>query len=293
MTRVLFAAYLLEAGLILIVAPWSAFWDRNFFATPASRRRLGPVEPLRSRRCPGSASSRPWRAWPSSPVLRSARSQKNRRPPAIEPPRRPTLRLVMRCAARSASRPARRAPRARRARAGVDLIQIRERDLDDRALVTLVRAAVAAVRGTPARVIVNDRTDVALAAGAAGVHLRADSIPAPRVRAIAGAGFLVGTFRARRRRGGRRRRRGRMRLPDLRHRVSVVQQALGHQAAGLAALGRVCARVTAPVLAIGGMSTARAPDVARAGAAGLAAIQLFATAVPILRRDGPCAADGV
>ena len=32
-TRLLFAAYFLEAGLILIVAPWSAFWDRNFFAS--------------------------------------------------------------------------------------------------------------------------------------------------------------------------------------------------------------------------------------------------------------------
>lgn len=31
-TRLLFAAYFLEAGLILIVAPWSGFWDRNFFA---------------------------------------------------------------------------------------------------------------------------------------------------------------------------------------------------------------------------------------------------------------------
>ena len=31
-TRLLFAAYFIEAGLILIVAPWSAFWDRNFFA---------------------------------------------------------------------------------------------------------------------------------------------------------------------------------------------------------------------------------------------------------------------
>lgn len=32
MTRLLFAAYFLEAGLILVVAPWSGFWDRNFFA---------------------------------------------------------------------------------------------------------------------------------------------------------------------------------------------------------------------------------------------------------------------
>jgi thiamine-phosphate pyrophosphorylase len=78
------------------------------------------------------------------------------------------------------------------ARAGVDLIQIRERDLDDGALVALARAAVAAVHGTSARVIVNDRTDVALAAGAAGVHLRSDSIPPRRARAMAGDGFLVG-----------------------------------------------------------------------------------------------------
>ena len=37
MTRILFAAYFLEAGFILVVAPWSAFWERNFFAavTPA------------------------------------------------------------------------------------------------------------------------------------------------------------------------------------------------------------------------------------------------------------------
>jgi thiamine-phosphate pyrophosphorylase len=167
------------------------------------------------------------------------------------------------------------------ARAGVDLIQIRERDLDDRALVTLVRATVAAVRGTPARVIVNDRTDVALAAGAAGVHLRADSVPAPRVRAIAGPGFLVGRS-----------------VHDEEEAAAVDAEGgcdylifgtvfptsgkpSGHQTAGLAALGRVCARVSAPVLAIGGMSIARAPDVARAGAAGLAAIQLFATAADL------------
>jgi hypothetical protein len=33
LTRLLFAAYFLEAGLVLIIAPWSAFWERNFFAS--------------------------------------------------------------------------------------------------------------------------------------------------------------------------------------------------------------------------------------------------------------------
>jgi hypothetical protein len=40
-TRVLLAAYFLEAGFILVVAPWSAFWDHNFFADQAPA--LGPL----------------------------------------------------------------------------------------------------------------------------------------------------------------------------------------------------------------------------------------------------------
>ena len=167
------------------------------------------------------------------------------------------------------------------ARAGVDLIQIREPDLDDRALVTLARAAVAAVRGTPARVIVNDRADVALAAGAAGVHLRGDSMPAGRVRAMTGPGFLVGRS-----------------VHDEGEAAAVDAEGAcdylifgtvfpssskppEHRAAGLEALGRVCARVDARVLAIGGIPIDRAPEAARAGAAGIAAIQLFATAADL------------
>jgi thiamine-phosphate pyrophosphorylase len=78
------------------------------------------------------------------------------------------------------------------ARAGIHLIQIRERDMADGALLALVRQAVSAVRGTRARVLVNDRVDVALAAGAHGVHLRGDSVSGARVRAVAPRGFLIG-----------------------------------------------------------------------------------------------------
>ncbi len=78
------------------------------------------------------------------------------------------------------------------ARAGIHLIQIRERDMADGPLLTLVTQAVDAVRGTRARVLVNDRLDVALAAGAHGVHLRGDSAPALRVRAVTPAAFLIG-----------------------------------------------------------------------------------------------------
>ena len=64
--------------------------------------------------------------------------------------------------------------------------------MPDGALLTLVAQAVEAVRGTRARVLVNDRVDVAIAAGAHGVHLRSDSAPAPRVRAVAPSAFLIG-----------------------------------------------------------------------------------------------------
>ena len=68
-------------------------------------------------------------------------------------------------------------------RAGVDVIQVRERDLPDGELTALVRRIVAWPPATKTRVMVNDRADVAIAAGAAGVHLRGDSAPASRVRA--------------------------------------------------------------------------------------------------------------
>lgn len=78
------------------------------------------------------------------------------------------------------------------ARAGMHLIQIRERDMSDGELLTLVMQAVEAVRGTRTRILVNDRVDVAMVAGAHGVHLRADSAPARRVRRVAPPSFLIG-----------------------------------------------------------------------------------------------------
>ncbi|HKN60914.1 MAG TPA: thiamine phosphate synthase, partial [Candidatus Acidoferrales bacterium] len=54
--------------------------------------------------------------------------------------------------------------------AGADWVQIREKDLPGRALLDLTRDSIAAANGV-ARVHVNDRLDIAIAAGAAGVHL--------------------------------------------------------------------------------------------------------------------------
>lgn len=72
---------------------------------------------------------------------------------------------------------------AQAARAGLDLVQVREKDLPAGALLALVRDVMAAVAGTGTRVLVNGRPDVARAAGAHGVQLPAEGLPVSAVRA--------------------------------------------------------------------------------------------------------------
>src|SRR6185369_15178481 len=76
--------------------------------------------------------------------------------------------------------------------AEVPLFQIREKSLSARALYELVVGAVSITRGSKTRLLVNDRVDVARAAGADGVHLTAHSLPADVVRSTCGPDFLIG-----------------------------------------------------------------------------------------------------
>ena len=111
------------------------------------------------------------------------------------------------------------------AAAGASLIQVRERQLSDRALLLFVRDLVAQTGGTACQVLVNDRPDIAIASGAAGVHLKDQSFSVADVRRIAPSPFLVGrSVHSEDRCGGGRGRRW-LRLPPLRHRVPVRQQA--------------------------------------------------------------------
>jgi thiamine-phosphate pyrophosphorylase len=165
--------------------------------------------------------------------------------------------------------------------AGVDWIQIREKDLSGGALLALAREAVkmstAAGRGT--RILVNDRVDVALAAGAAGVHLGADALPVNEVvewrrKGDFPAGFSIGASC---------------------HSVKDAQAAEAAGAdhlffgpvfytpskrmfgapQGVGRLDQVCRAIKIPVLAVGGIQEKDAPECLKAGGAGIAAIRLF------------------
>lgn len=76
--------------------------------------------------------------------------------------------------------------------AGVDCIQVREKAMDAAALLHRVREVIALARPKGAAVIVNDRTDIALAAEADGVHLGQDDLPLAEARKLAGRRLLIG-----------------------------------------------------------------------------------------------------
>lgn len=172
-------------------------------------------------------------------------------------------------------------------RAGVDYIQLREKDLSSRELEYLAHDAVQAVRentrsAAPTRLLVNSRTDIALAVGAHGVHLRSDDPSPAEVRNIvrsAGApatpaksGILLGVschtveeVRSARDEGAN----FAVLAP-----VFEKKDAPGTAPAGLDVLRDAC-RVAIPVLALGGVTLQNAGACLDAGAAGLAAIRLF------------------
>jgi thiamine-phosphate pyrophosphorylase len=182
------------------------------------------------------------------------------------------------------------------AEAGVDWIQLREKDLPARELAELAAEALRRTKGHAA-LIINDRLDVACACKSAGVHLGERSLPVKEARRFAslrftGAEFLVGVSV---------------------HSLEAAQAAERHGAdyvifgpvfatpskeslgapQGLAKLREVCEQIAIPVLAIGGITVENAQQCLAAGASGIAAIRLFQDAkdmksvVARLRGEGP------
>jgi len=153
------------------------------------------------------------------------------------------------------------------AAAGVPALQLREKDLPDRALVDLVRALRPRF---PGLLLVNGRADAAIAGGADGVHLPADGVPTAALRRRFGDSFCIGRST---------------------HTLDEVRRAAGEGAdfvvfgpvfatpgkgapVGLDELARA-AEIGLPVLALGGVEVENLASIVAAGAAGVAGIRLF------------------
>lgn len=166
----------------------------------------------------------------------------------------------------------------RAAEAGCPLIQIREKDLTAEELKAFTLRALAAARPFGAKVLVNDRLDVALAAGADGVHLPVASLSVAEARAISDPlgrrEFLIAAST---------------------HSQAEVEKAAAQGAdfvvygpiydtpskrefgapVGVESLAKICAQVETPILGLGGITLGNYREVLQAGAAGVAAIGLF------------------
>lgn len=159
-------------------------------------------------------------------------------------------------------------------RAGVELIQLREKDLPTRGLSELARAAVRAAVGSESRIVINDRLDIAMVVGTHGVHLGVQSMPPGVIRSHVGNDFLIGAS------------------------CHSLEEALKAEAGGasyllfgpifdtpskrrygpplgLESLSRVAERTRIPVLALGGITVERVRSCLDAGAIGVAGIRLF------------------
>jgi thiamine-phosphate pyrophosphorylase len=170
------------------------------------------------------------------------------------------------------------------AAAGIDWIQIRDKDLSGKDATDLTnkalqRAAKAAARATPARILVNDRLDVALSERAGGVHLGEKSLPVVEARRLTvsrvpGQDFLIGVSchsleaaKAAEKDGADYIFYGPVFATPSKVAYGTPQ--------GLDRLAEVCHSVSLPVLAIGGVTPENAASCLAAGAKGIAAIRLF------------------
>jgi thiamine-phosphate pyrophosphorylase len=162
--------------------------------------------------------------------------------------------------------------------AGAGWIQIREKDLEASALMELARFAVAEMRGAAARVLINDRLDVALAANAAGVHLGEKSLSLEIViewrRSTGRKDFLIGVS-CHSLEYARAAAKGGADYIFFGPVFATPSKVAFGAPQGIERLREICASVKIPVLAIGGVTSENARACIAAGAAGVAAIRLF------------------
>lgn len=155
--------------------------------------------------------------------------------------------------------------------AGLKAVQLREKDLAARDLLSLAQRLRESTRRHGARLLINDRADVALAVGADGVQRTGTSLPVSVVRSISPPGFLIGASvhsaaeaRAVEPEGADFLLFGPVYDTPSKRPYGPPQ--------GVAALERVATAVRLPVFAVGGVTPARVAEVVRAGAVGVAVI---------------------
>jgi thiamine-phosphate pyrophosphorylase len=160
---------------------------------------------------------------------------------------------------------------------GARVVQLREKTLGTRAFVALAREVLAVLRGSGALVLINDRVDVALAAGAHGVHVGQGDMHPDDARRLLGPGAIVGLSVETMAQAG-----AAEGLDVDYYGVSPVfatpTKTDTGPAWGLEGLARLRAATARPLVAIGGIGPANAADVLRAGADGLAVVSAICRA---------------
>lgn len=169
-------------------------------------------------------------------------------------------------------------------KAGVDLLQIREKDLSTRELLTLAQQARALSQGYPTQVLVNDRLDVALAANLHGIHLSQTSPQTSTIRTrLSKKQFLIGVST---------------------HNIKEVEQAFQEGAdfvtfgpifatpsklsfgspLGISALKKILQKKNHSILALGGVNEKNYKQCLEVGARGIAGIRIFQQPEPTVRK---------
>ncbi len=161
---------------------------------------------------------------------------------------------------------------ARAVHGGATMVQLRLKDAEPRLLVEVARALIAAV---PVPVVVNDRVDVALAAGAAGAHVGHEDLPVAAVRRIAPAGFLIGASVIGDADVGNTAGADYVGIGPVFATMSKLDAGVPIGVSELERLTRVC---RLPSVGIGGIDASNAESVVRAGASGVAVIRAVLSA---------------